>query len=66
MCSNSDRDRDTEANVPYYSQKQLADKEQAVVVKHTESNRMGQHASDDIKDDAVPLVVHDATANEMV
>lgn len=39
---------------------------QVLVTKQAECDRLAQHASNDINDDAVPLLVDDATAEEIV
>ena len=39
---------------------------QAVKAKQTDCDRLAQHASDDISDDAVPLQVDNATSKEIV
>jgi hypothetical protein len=66
MCENADRERDTVADELVESQSQLDGKVQALMAKQAVCDRLAQHASDDIKEDAVPLLFDDATATEMV
>ena len=66
MFEHSDLEQDAVADELVDLQKQLDDKVQAPVAKQAECYRSAQHASDDIKDNAPPLLVDDATANETV
>jgi hypothetical protein len=66
MCENADRERDAVADELVESQSQLDGKVQALMAKQAVCDRLAQHASDDMKEDAVPLLFDDATAKEMV
>jgi hypothetical protein len=66
MRENADRERDALSDELVDLRRQLDDSVLALTVKWAECDRMAQHASDNIKDDAVPLLFDDATAKEMV
>jgi hypothetical protein len=66
MCENADREPNAVTDELVDSQWHLDDKVQALAAKQAGCDRLAQHASDDIKDDAVPLLFDDATAMEMV
>jgi hypothetical protein len=66
MRENADRERDAVSDELVDLQRQRHDKVQALAAKQAKCDRLAQHTSDDIKDDAVPLLFDDATAKEMV
>jgi hypothetical protein len=66
MCVNADREWDVVTDELVDLQWQLSNKVQAFTAKQVGCDSVAQHASYDIKDDAVPLLLDDATAKEMV
>jgi hypothetical protein len=66
MCDHADWERDAVADELVTFQTQLDEQVQGLAAKQAEWDRFAQHASDDIKEDAVPLLFDDATSKEMV
>jgi chromosome segregation ATPase len=66
MYENADREWDAVADELVDLQSQLDNMVQALAANQAECDRLAQHASNDIKDDVVPLLFDDATTKEMV
>jgi len=65
-CENADREEDAGTDELDHLQKLLDDKVLAFMGQYVECNSVVQQASDDMTDDAVPLLVDAATLKEMV
>jgi hypothetical protein len=66
MYENADWERDAVADELVDLQSQLDNMVQALAANQAESDRLAQHASNEIKDDVIQLLFDDATAKEMV